>query len=131
MPLLLVLGLFIAGCSSAELPGAPQLASGQVETYPPVSLSPQQVQVISAGVQRRLTDPASARFSGIVAGRMPDGTLYVCGSVDARTREGSYTGEQPFFGTLDQRGFVPTTIGGTLEQSQAMRNYCRQQLALS
>ena len=127
---MLLLVLFIAGCAPSEPPGAPQFQSSQVETYPRVSLTPEQVQLVYAGVQRVLSDPNSARFADIVAGRKPDGTLYVCGSVDVRTNSGTYTGDQRFIGTLDQRGFVPITIGGTAEQSQAMRAYCRQQLAL-
>jgi hypothetical protein len=129
MPLFLLLVLLLAGCSTSELPGTPQ--SSDLEVYPRVSLTPQQVQLIYAGVQRRLTFPSTARFSGIVAGRKPDGSLHVCGAVDVRTVAGTYTGDQPFYGTLDQRGFVPVTIGGTPEQSQAMHAYCRQQLAFS
>jgi hypothetical protein len=113
------------------MPGDAQLQAGQGQTLPRAALSPQQLQLIYAGVQRRLTFPTSARFSGIVAGRQPDGNLYVCGAVDARTSAGTYTGDQPFYGTLDQRGFTPVMIGGTPEQMQEMTSYCRQQLALS
>lgn len=127
----LILVLFVAGCAPSEMPGDAQLQTGQVQTFPRVALSPQQLQLIYAGVQRRLTFPTSARFSGIVAGRQPNGSLYVCGAVDTRTSAGTYTGNQPFYGTLDQRGFKPTMIGGTPEQVQGMTSYCRQQLALS
>jgi len=129
MPLFLLLVLLLGGCSTSELPASPQ--TSDIEVYPRVTLTPQQVQLIYAGVQHRLTSPNTARFSGIVAGRKPDGSLHVCGSVDVRTVAGNYTGDQPFYGTLDQRGFVPINIGGTPEQSQAMRDYCRQQLALA
>jgi hypothetical protein len=40
------------------------------------------------------------------------------------------SGEQPFYGTLDQRAFNPIKVGGTAEQSQAIEAYCRQQLSL-
>jgi hypothetical protein len=127
----LILVLFLAGCVPSEMPGDAQLQTGQVETFPRVALSPQQLQLIYAGVQQRLTFPNTARFSGIVAGRQPGGSLYVCGAVDTRTSTGTYTGDQPFYGTLDQRGFTPVMIGGTPEQTQEMTSYCRQQLALS
>jgi hypothetical protein len=127
----LILVLFLAGCAPSEMPGDAQLQTDQVQTFPRVALSPQQLQLIYAGVQRRLTFPASARFSGIVAGRQPDGSLYVCGAVDTRTSAGTYTGNQPFYGTLDQRGFNPKTIGGTPEEMQEIAGACRQQLALS
>ena len=70
----------LAGCAG-DAPAPPQLHSA-VETYPRVSLTQQQIQLVYAGVQRVLSDPNSARFSDINAGRKPDGTLYVCGSVD-------------------------------------------------
>jgi hypothetical protein len=103
---------------------------GSVEVYQRVSLGPQQMQLVYSGVQRLLSDPASAQFGQIVAGRKPDGTVYVCGSVNARTSSGAFTGDQPFYGTLDQREFTPIKIGGTQEQSQAIQAYCRQTLAL-
>jgi hypothetical protein len=122
--------LLLAGCA-AEPPVPPQMQTGSVEIYPRVSLTPQQMQQVYAGVQRVLSDPSSARFGEINAGQKPDGTLYVCGSVDTRNFAGQYTGDQPFFGTLDGRGFTPTTIGGSPEQVHSIREYCRQQLALN
>lgn len=125
----LVLILLLAGCAG-DPPASPQLHSS-VEVFPRVSLSQAQYQLIYSGVQRVLSDPNSARFSDINAGRKPDGTLYVCGSVDTRNVSGNYTGNQPFFGTLDGRGFTPTTIGGSPEQQHSIRAYCAQQLALN
>jgi hypothetical protein len=104
--------------------------TGSAEIYQRVSLAPEQAQLVYSGVQRVLSDPASAQFGQIYAGRKPDGTVYVCGSVNARTSSGTFTGDQPFYGTLDQRGFNPIKIGGTAEQSQAIQAYCRQTLAL-
>ena len=125
----LILVLFFVGCSSSNPPGA-QLQSTQVHIFPRVSLTPQQVQLVQSGVQRVLSDPSSAHFGEIYAGEQPDGTLYICGSVDVRNNSGGYTGEQPFYGTLDQRAFTPTTIGGSEEQSRSIEAYCRQQLSL-
>jgi hypothetical protein len=119
--------LLLAGCAADP---APQVQTGSAEIYQRVSLGPQQMQLVYSGVQRVLSDPASAQFGEIYAGRKPDGTVYVCGSVNARTSSGAFTGDQPFYGTLDQRGFTPIKIGGTAEQSQAIQAYCRQTLAL-
>jgi hypothetical protein len=119
--------LLLAGCAAD--PG-PQAQTGSVEVYQRVSLAPQQAQLVYSGVQRVLSNPASAQFGQIFAGRKPDGTVYVCGSVNARTNSGAFTGDQPFYGTLDQRQFTPIKIGGTQEQSQAIQAYCRQTLAL-
>ena len=118
--------LLLAGCAAEP----PPQATGSVEVYQRVSLGPQQMQLVYSGVQRLLSDPASAQFGQIVAGRKPDGTVYVCGSVNARTNSGAFTGDQPFYGTLNQRQFTPIKIGGTQEQSQAIQAYCRQTLAL-
>ena len=109
--------LLLAGCAG-DPPAPPQLHSS-VEVFPRVSLTQQQIQLVYA------------RFSDINAGRQPDGTLYVCGSVDTRNVSGNYTGNQPFVGTLDGRGFTPTTIGGSPEQQHSLRAYCAQQLALN
>jgi hypothetical protein len=125
----LILLLFLAGCSASDPPAA-QLQSDQVRVFPRVSLTPDQVRLVESGVQRILDDPGAARFGEIYAGQQPDGTLYVCGSVDARNSSGGYTGDQPFYGTLDQRAFTPTTIGGDEVQSRAIEAYCRQQLSL-
>jgi hypothetical protein len=125
----LVLIVMLAGCAG-DAPAPPQLHSA-VEVYPRVSLTQEQIQLVYSGVQRVLRDPSSARFSEINAGRKPDGTLYVCGSVDTRSASGNYTGDQPFFGTLDGRGFKPISIGGSPEQVHSIREYCRQQLALN
>jgi hypothetical protein len=120
--------LLLAGCAAES--GPPQVQTGSAEIYQRVSLAPEQMQLVYSGVQRVLSDPASAQFGQIYAGRKPDGTVYVCGSVNARTSSGTFTGDQPFYGTLDQRGFTPIKIGGTAEQSQAIQAYCRQTLAL-
>ena len=120
--------LLLAGCAAES--GPPQVQTGSAENYQRVSLAPQQMQLVYSGVQRMLSDPASAQFGQIVAGRKPDGTVYVCGSVNARTSSGAFTGDQPFYGTLDQREFTQIKIAGTAEQSQAIQAYCRQTLAL-
>ena len=112
----------------------PQLHSA-VETYPRVSLTQQQMQLVYSGVQRVLSDPNSARFSDINAGRQPDGTLYVCGSVDTRNVSGNYTGNQPFFGTLDGRGLHADhhrgLAGAAAFDPRLLRAAARAQLALS
>ena len=119
--------LLLAGCAADH---APHAQTGSVEVYQRVSLAPQQTQLVYSGVQRVLSNPASAQFGQIFAGRKPDGTVYVCGSVNARTSSGALTGDQPFYGTLDQREFTPIKIGGSEEQSRAIQAYCRQTLAL-
>ena len=77
MYLWLVLILFLGGCAASDPSATAQLQSNQVEVYPRVSLTPQQMQLIYSGVQRVLSDPNSARFGNINAGRRPEGTLYV------------------------------------------------------
>ena len=59
--------LLLAGCAG-DTPAPPQLHSS-VEIFPRVSLTQQQIQLVYAGVQRVLSDPNSARFSDINAGR--------------------------------------------------------------
>ena len=68
--------LLLAGCSASEPPATAQLQSNQAEVYQRVSLAPEQAQLVYSGVQRVLSDPASAQFGQIFAGRKPDGTVY-------------------------------------------------------
>ena len=55
--------LLLAGCAAEP----PPQATGSVEVYQRVSLGPQQMQLVYSGVQRVLSDPASAQFGQIVA----------------------------------------------------------------
>ena len=128
----LVLVALLAGCAG-DTPAPPQLHSS-IETFPRVSLTQQQYQLVYSGVQRMLSDPNSARFSDINAGRKPDGTLYVCGSVDTRNVSGNYTGSQPFFGTLDGRASRQPPSGARPSSSidfALLRAAARAQLAFS
>ncbi|MGB3503492.1 MAG: hypothetical protein WBA44_17865 [Mesorhizobium sp.] len=53
-----------------------------------------------------LKDPYSAIFSGVtLAARWPDGTLTVCGLVNAKNSYGGYTGAGPYIAKV-QGGVV-------------------------
>jgi hypothetical protein len=47
-------------------------------------------------IRRQLKDPPSARFEGLVERRAADGSLGVCGQVNAKNAMGGYTGALPF-----------------------------------
>ncbi len=82
--------LALAGCANA---GAQmQLRAAPVE---PVSLTPQQLQTVDSTIRGIMKDPDSAKFKNIVSSRR-DGTVYVCGSVNAKNSFGGYVGFSPF-----------------------------------
>lgn len=64
------------------------------------SLSPAEQQTVQEYVVGSLKDPDSARFGQIAAAKADNGTIYVCGYVNARNSFGGYTGMQPYLGQM-------------------------------
>lgn len=52
--------------------------------------------VAKAAVSRKLTDPASARFSDLFQAAGPAGASVICGMVDVKNRAGAYAGAKAF-----------------------------------
>jgi hypothetical protein len=76
----------------------------------PVTLTAQQQQIIRAETMKRLKDPESARFGKMSASQDKDGSLTVCGFVNAKNAFGGYTGMSPFMGA-----FLRPPNGGTFK----------------
>jgi hypothetical protein len=87
-----------------------------------VTLTAEQIAAVRKGVQKALKDPESARFGDMIAGRDPQGVLYVCGWVNAKNSLGGYTGEKRFAGNIAEHTdpatkklsivFVVSSLGG-------------------
>ena len=84
-----------------------QLAPGlNAHTY---DLSVAEIDAIKAAVTSILKNPASARFSAIVASENEKtGQITACGYVNAKNSSGAYAGKQPFKGMLEGKRFVIT-----------------------
>ena len=105
----------LAGCATTA-PREP------VET---VTLTPQQVVVVHEGVRRSLKDPESARFGSMVASRSANGTINVCGWVNARHGYGGYTGERAYSGAMAEGVFVAGWISASAHEDQGVAGNCR------
>ena len=74
--------------------------TGQARAELAVTLSTEQITVIETGIQARLKNPDSAKFSGLVARTINGAVLAVCGYVNAKNSSGSYIGNLAFDGFL-------------------------------
>lgn len=74
--------------------------TGQARAELAVTLSTEQITVIETGIQARLKNPASAKFSGLVARTIIGEVVAVCGYVNAKNSSGSYIGNLAFDGFL-------------------------------
>jgi hypothetical protein len=74
--------------------------TGQARAELAVTLSTEQITVIETGIQARLKNPDSAKFSRLVARTIIGTVLAVCGYVNAKNSSGSYIGNLAFDGFL-------------------------------
>lgn len=73
---------------------------------------------VEDGVKTQLKDPTSPLFGSMMGRATPEGSVIVCGQVNAKNSYGGYTGNKPFIGMLVQQGkreavFAPTGMGGS------------------
>ena len=75
----------------------------QLNRYPvePVSLTDQQRQAVDTAIRDVMKDPDSVKIKNIVSTRR-DGTVFVCGAVNAKNSYGGYTGFTPFRIDIDE-----------------------------
>jgi hypothetical protein len=112
-------------------------ADGQVSKSKPLeklastTLTAEQVAAVQDGVKRKLRDPESARFGEMVAGRSKRGVISVCGSVNAKSGFGGYTGNSTFSGILGEFGtkrvFLPTSIDSDRQGIALTLTVCAEQ----
>lgn len=117
------------GVTRPALAEAPKRKAPSV-TYTAATLTPADTIIVHDGVKKSLKDPGSARFGGHAAGISADGTILVCGLVNARNSYGGYTGDQPYSGLLlttksGRRVFIPVKIGGDRNDREAVVKVCR------
>jgi hypothetical protein len=77
--------------------------------------------LIEQAVRTNLRDPSSAQFSGMRSTKMADGTVIVCGLVNAKNSFGGYVGDELYFAKI--RG---NAVGGMLmEESGGAYTACK------
>ena len=116
---LLAISTALSAC--VEAPAAPP--SAPVKSTP-IGLSSSQIAAVHSGVKASLKDPGSAQFSNIQAARGNDGSLAVCGLVNAKNSYGGYTGSQPFIGQLVGGQMVVIAVGGQAHEIAATKQVC-------
>ena len=118
-------GGVILGPAGTEAAAASTLGPGAL-----VDLSNQQQQIIRAGIAKGLKDPESVRFGKLAGTRDKDGSITVCGYLNAKNSYGGYVGMSPFLGVLlaPPRGnsFELVRLASTPTERQAVVATCGQ-----
>lgn len=112
--------------AATSIPAACAYHTG-IEAGTPTRLTTSQMASVDTGLRASLKDPDSARIAGVSAARGKDGTLTVCGHVNARNSFGGYTGFVPFSGFIIEgsRIFQVTSIGNPADDNYGIRVVCR------
>lgn len=108
--LMLALALILTGCTESF---ADRVAKAKKSgaAHPQIEMSSFETSIVEDAISSRLKDPSSAQFGAMAAALQTDGSVIVCGLVNAKNSFGGYTGNQPYFGTLGENWFVPTSLG--------------------
>lgn len=80
---------------------------------------------VRRSVLASLKDPESARFGSMAASKATDGTIFVCGFVNARNSFGGYTGMEPFAGRMTGPAFGVVYWGNTRPMYDYVLSECR------
>jgi hypothetical protein len=106
---------------------AGSVSAEEVPPSVPVRLTPKQVEAVKAGVRDGLKDPESARFGQMLAARHAvDGSVMVCGHVNAKNSYGGYTGSGYFIGIFPIGGgrFALNRVATDREDYAEARRIC-------
>jgi hypothetical protein len=119
--------LFLAGCyqTPTYIPVSYTPPPSGLERGVAIKLTPQQIQVVKAGVAEGMKDPESARFSGeMLAAKNSKGIITVCGYVNGKNSYGGYVGKSPFVGVLGDGKFVLVDIGSSQDDRKITAKVC-------
>lgn len=112
--------LFAAAALSLTISACGQHVVQQTQASPPgtvtpITLTPSQRTIVQREVRASLKDPNSAKFGTMAAGRETDGSITVCGLVNAKNSYGGYAGMSGFIGALVSGGtrFIVAGIDGS------------------
>jgi hypothetical protein len=103
----------LAGCTTEVEP-----------TSSPYALSQADISAVVTGVSSAHEDFDSLNFANLRAARSEDGHTYVCGWLSYK-KNGSFRGEQRFFGTLSAGRFVLDRFGNGMDAVEVL-NECHE-----
>jgi hypothetical protein len=111
MLLALIGAAILCACSKSEgvNPLPDTLAISQT-----TNLSPVQIRTVQNVVKANLDNPKTARFGGIAAGISNTGAVHVCGLVNTKEPDGSYT-RVVYSGEFEGGAFKFDGLGSSLE----------------
>lgn len=118
-----MLAATLSGCASTGI----NQALNRLPVVGMITMTDSDVAIVHAGVQRVLKDPASAQFGFTAGGEAGDGTIRVCGKVNARNSFGGYTGDTLYTGILsrERKAFAVTGMGGTDTEDYSVMLMCQ------
>lgn len=73
-----------------------------IEVPKKYTLSPEEIAAVKDVVGEKMSDPDSAKFRKIVAGKFKDGVVQVCGEVNGKNKFGGYVGYIRFTATFSK-----------------------------
>jgi len=111
--------LALVGCAG----GRPSFIT-KLEQSPRYYLSAAEEKAVQDSVAAQLKEPLSAIFSGMVASKETNGSILVCGSVNAKNSLGGYTGMQPYYVALKNGVVAQVTMAEDLERVHAVVEPC-------
>lgn len=103
---------------------ATALASTSVAAFDRYEMSPSTIDVVQTAVLNVLKDPDSAKFGAVGAAISTDGSVVVCGSVNAKNSFGGYGGQMPFVGHLSGERFDVEQIAETDDEAERIIVRC-------
>lgn len=107
--------LAVGGCAGQSVESTPGFLI-KLRGSPHYSLSEAEMGAIKARLTPMLKDPDSANFGPTMAGKQPDGTVLVCGNVNAKNSFGGYIGMKPYYATLKGGSVVNLTLSEEVER---------------
>ncbi len=116
---LILIGL-TAGCASTPQAATPATTKSGVS----VTLSDADRSTVERDMVAALPDISEATFRTISASRRSDGSLTVCGYIDATSTSGVKSGDKPFIGMLSDGAFTLSARGGTADETVAVQTEC-------
>jgi hypothetical protein len=115
--------LALMGCAGGGGSGKPSFIT-KLEQSPRYYLSAAEEKAVEDSVTEQLKEPLSARFSATVAAKETNGSILVCGNVNAKNSLGGYTGMKPFYVTLKNGAVAQVTMAEDLERVHVIVDPC-------
>jgi hypothetical protein len=101
----------LCACSAGDTATLPDTLAIKRTT----ALSAAQTRAVQNAVKANLENPKAAKFGRMVAGISNTGTTHVCGLVDAKEQDGSYSGMTVYSGEFQGDAFQFDGLGDSLE----------------